>query len=410
MRPSLCRACGAGLKCTFVDLGMTPLANSYVAIDRADELEKFYPLHVRACDACFLVQLDSFESPEHIFSDKYAYFSSFSSSWLKHAQTYANSMTERFQLNQNSHVAEVASNDGYLLRWFVDKGFKVTGVEPAGNCAAAAEAIGITTEVTFFGADSARAIAARRGKADLIAANNVLAHVPDIRDFVAGFREFLKPEGVATFEFPHLLNLVALTQFDTIYHEHFSYLALNSVRAVLAGQGLRVFDVEALPTHGGSLRVFACHESADRAETAAVAATLSTEYQAGLTDPTTYLSFSTRVLEIKERTWEFLIGARRQGKLVCGYGAPAKGNTFLNYCGVGPQHLAFTVDRNPVKQNTLLPGTRIPVYAVEEIARRRPDYVLILPWNLTDEVRRELVSIREWGGRCVTAIPDLVVY
>lgn len=319
-------------------------------------------------------------------------------------------MIARFDLGADAHIVEVASNDGYLLRWFVARGFRVTGIEPAANCAAAAEAQGVPTEVTFFGAATARDIAARRGQADLMAANNVLAHVPDIKDFVAGFREMLKPEGVITFEFPHLLNLITLTQFDTIYHEHFSYLALHSVRAVLAAQGLRVFDVAELPTHGGSLRVFACHQAAAHAETPAVAALLARETAAGLTDPSAYTAYKTRVIEVKERTWDFLIEARRGGKLVCGYGAPAKGNTFLNYCGVGPDHVAFTVDRNPAKQNTLLPGTRIPVFAVEEIARRKPDYVLILPWNLTEEISRELVEIRDWGGRFVTAIPKLTVF
>ena len=410
MTPGQCRACGAVLSRSCVDLGMTPLANSYVPFHRASDAEKFYPLHAKVCDTCFLVQLDAFEPPEHIFSDSYAYFSSFSSSWLRHAEAYAEAMIARFGLGMAAHIVEVASNDGYLLRWFVARGRRVTGIEPAANCAAAAEALGVPTEVTFFGAESAREIAARRGRADLVVANNVLAHVPDLRDFTAGFREILAPEGVITFEFPHLLNLITLTQFDTIYHEHFSYLALHPVRRVLANQGLRVFDVEGLPTHGGSLRVFACHRGAAHVEAPSVAALLRREETAGLTDPATYSAFRARVVEVKNRTWEFLIAAQRAGRLVCGYGAPAKGNTFLNYCGIGPDHLAFTVDRNPAKQNTLLPGSRIPVFDVAEITRRRPDDVLILPWNLTEEIVSELADIRAWGGRFVTAISELRIF
>lgn len=410
MKPTHCRACGAPLTRTFVDLGMSPLANSYIPMDRADEAEKFYPLHAKICEVCFLVQLESFEAPSHIFSDSYAYFSSFSDTWLQHARAYADDMVARFGLGADAHITEVASNDGYLLRWFLERGLRVTGIEPAANCAAAAEALGVTTEVLFFTTGTARDIAGRRGQADLIAANNVLAHVPDIQDFVGGFREMLKPEGVATFEFPHLLNLIALNQFDTIYHEHFSYLALHSVRRVLESQGLRVFDVQELPTHGGSLRVFACHREASYAETEAVAALLGREVAAGLTDLAIYDAYTARVVEVKEKTWEFLIGARRGGKLVCGYGAPAKGNTFLNYCGIGRDHLAFTVDRNPAKQNTLLPGTRIPVLPVQEISRRRPDYVLILPWNLTTEVSQSIANIRDWGGRFVIAIPNLEIF
>lgn len=404
-----CRACDTPLSRTFVDLGMSPLANSYVRPENADKAEKFYPLHAFVCESCRLVQLAEFESPEHIFSDEYAYFSSFSKSWLEHAQHYADEMTARFGLSAASHVAEVASNDGYLLQWFVGKGIPVTGIEPAGNCAAAAEAKGVPTEIVFFGAHTGREIALRRGKADLIAANNVLAHVPNIRDFVAGFVQMLKSEGVATFEFPHLLNLITFNQFDTIYHEHFSYLSMLAVMPVFERQGLRIFDVEELPTHGGSLRLFVCLADAMHAKTARVDALLAKEIAAGLDDLSRYDDYDARVVTVKDALLEFLIAARRGGKTVCGYGAPAKGNTLLNYCGVGPEYVAFTVDRNPAKQNTLLPGTRIPVYPVEEIFRRKPDYVLILPWNLRDEITQSMSRIRDWGGKFVTAIPQLHV-
>lgn len=409
MKQTTCRACGAPLSRTFVNLGLSPLSNSFVPMPKADEPETFYPLHVFVCESCFLVQLAAQEAPEMIFRDDYAYFSSYSSSWLEHAKRYAQTMVSRFDLGPGSHVAEVASNDGYLLQWFLERGIPVTGIEPAANCANVARAKGIETECLFFGSKTADDIAGRRGKADLIAANNVLAHVPELKDFVAGFRQMLKPQGVVTFEFPHLKNLIRFNQFDTIYHEHFSYLALGPVQKVLAEQGLRVFDVEELPTHGGSLRVFACLPGAGHQTQASVEAVLAGEERAGLNDFACYDSFSQRVVAVKDALLEFFITARREGKLVCGYGAPAKGNTLLNYCGAGPEYLPFTVDRNPGKQNTLLPGTRIPVLAVEEIDRRKPDYVLILPWNLKDEITRQMAHIKQWGGRFVTAIPTLEV-
>ncbi|MQP64905.1 methyltransferase domain-containing protein [Niveispirillum sp. SYP-B3756] len=405
-----CRACRTPLSRTFVDLGMSPLANSFVPMDKAEQGEVFYPLHTYVCEKCYLVQLGEFETPEKIFSDEYAYFSSFSSSWLRHAEAYVAAMVERFGIGPDHHVAEVASNDGYLLQYFVQRGVPVTGIEPAANCARAAQAKGVRTESTFFHARSAQVLAATYGKADLMAANNVLAHVPDISDFVAGFREMLKPEGVVTFEFPHLARLIESAQFDTIYHEHFSYLALGPVRSILAAQGLRVFDVQELPTHGGSLRVFACHQAASHVQTPAVDALLVAETAQGLNDFAVYDAFADRVAEVKDALLEFLIEARRTGKRVAGYGAPAKGNTLLNYCGVGPQHLAFTVDLNPVKQNSFLPGVRIPVLSVEEITKQKPDYLLILPWNLKDEIAGQMRHIREWGGRFVTAIPKLEVF
>lgn len=409
MKPKTCRACGASLSRSFVNLGLSPLANSFVPLSQEDQPEKFYPLHVFVCDSCYLVQLDAQEAPEVIFRDDYAYYSSYSQSWLEHAKRYTQAMIDRFNLDSDCHVAEVASNDGYLLQWFLERGIPVTGIEPAANCAGVAREKGITTECLFFDTTTAGDIAQRRGQADLIAANNVLAHVPDLQNFVGGFARMLKPEGVATFEFPHLKNLIRFNQFDTIYHEHFSYLALGPVQRVLAKHGLRVFDVEELPTHGGSLRVFVCHEQAQHETQPSVARLLAEEKEAGLTDTALYDSFAPRVVAIKESLLEFLITARREGKLVCGYGAPAKGNTLLNYCGVGPEHLPFTVDRNPAKQNTFLPGVRIPVLAVEEIDRRKPDYVLVLPWNLKEEITSQMAHIREWGGRFVTAIPTLEV-
>ncbi|MES2711839.1 MAG: class I SAM-dependent methyltransferase [Pseudomonadota bacterium] len=410
MKTTACRACGAPLTRSFVDLGMSPLANSFVPLDRMEEGETFYPLHAKVCEACHLVQLAEFEEPRKIFSDDYAYFSSFSASWLAHAERYCAAMTARFGLGADAHVAEVASNDGYLLQYFARDGLRVTGIEPAANCAAAAEARGVHTEVMFFGTQTGLEIAARRGQAALIAANNVLAHVPDIHDFLGGFREMLLPEGVATLEFPHLLSLMRHDQFDTIYHEHFSYLALGSVAKVLAAQRLRVFDVERLPTHGGSLRLFVCHAAAGHAETPAVAALAAEEQAEGLNDLVRYDAFAPRVVAIKCAVLDFLITARREGKTVAAYGAAAKGNTLLNYCGVGPEFIAFAVDRNPVKQNTLLPGTRIPVYGVEAVAERRPDYLIILPWNLREEVAQQMQEIRAWGGRFVTAIPTVEVF
>ena len=405
---SRCRACGTEVTRSILDLGLSPLANSYIPMDHANDAEKFYPLHVKVCDSCSLVQLDDFESPQHIFSAEYAYFSSLSDSWVRHAKTYTEEMIERFGFGPDAHVVEIASNDGYLLQWFVQRGIPVTGIEPAGNCAAAAIARGIPTEVTFFGSDTARVLVARRGRADLMVANNVLAHVPDIGDFIGGFHEMLAPQGVITFEFPYLLNLILFNQFDTIYHEHRSYLALGPVVAILEAQELRPFDVVSLPTHGGSLRLFACHRNARHAETPAVAALRARE--AGLTNPETCAACAARVIAIKERTWEFLTTVRRAGKTVCGYGAPAKGNTFLNYCGIRRDNIPFTVDRNPAKQNTLLPGSRIPVLEVADIERRKPDYVFILPWNLKDEIAHNLAGIREWGGRFVTAIPQLEIF
>ncbi|MHB2168641.1 class I SAM-dependent methyltransferase [Alsobacter sp. R-9] len=404
-----CRACGAPLHRTVIDFGVQPLSNALIPLDRAEEGETVYPLHVRVCDACFLVQLPELARREDIFNADYVYFSSYSTSWLEHARRYAQAMVARFGLTPASHVAEVASNDGYLLRNFVPLGMTVTGIEPATACAEAARAVGVHSETVFFGIDSARAIRAARGAADLVAANNVLAHVPDLDDFVGGFREILKPEGVATFEFPHLLNQIRFNQFDTIYHEHFSYLSLSPLHRVFARHGLRIFDVEALPTHGGSLRLFVCHDAAAHAPTPAVAAVREEERAAGLETPGGLDAFAGRVCAIKEDVMAFLAAERRAGRSVVGYGAAAKGNTLINYCGIGRQHMAYVVDRNPAKLDRLLPGSRIPVLPVDTIERMRPDVVFILPWNLRDEITEQLAFIRQWGGRFATAIPGLSV-
>ena len=409
MRTATCRACGSLLQHTFVDLGLSPLANSYVSTERMRSGEMFFPLHAYVCEKCFLVQLEEFETPEHIFSD-YAYFSSYSKSWLRHAEQYAKAMIERFGLNPASNVVEIASNDGYLLQYFVEPGIPVLGIEPAANVAKVAVERGVPTEVLFFGEKTAKQLRDAGHTADLMAANNVLAHVPDILDFVAGFRVLLKPEGAATLEFPHLLRMIERSQFDTIYHEHFSYLSLGAVDFVLRQNGLRAFDIEELSTHGGSLRVFVCHDASGHELTPAVLRVLNEEKAAGLTRLTGYEDFAKKAIDIKCAALQFLIDAHRQGKKVTGYGAAAKGNTFLNYCGIGLELLAAVADRSPHKQGTLLPGSRIPVVSPEALLASKPDYVLILPWNLKDEIASELAEMRSWGGRFVTAIPELSVF
>ena len=403
--PLQCRFCSNPLTHTFCDLGMSPLSNSYVPLDRARQMEPFYPLHAWVCERCWLVQLESFESPQHIFGD-YAYFSSFSDSWLAHARQYASKMRDRLGLGAQSQVTEIASNDGYLLQYFVEAGIPVLGIEPAANVAKAAEARGVRSRVEFFGAAPGAALRDEGLAADLLVGNNVFAHVPDINDFAAGFVPALKPDGVLTLEFPHLLNLIEQHQFDTIYHEHFSYLSLVTTQRILERHGLRVFDVEELSTHGGSLRVFACRHNAQRwTLQPSVEALAAREREAGLESLPTYLAFAESVKETKRGILSFLIEARRAGRRICGYGAPAKGNTLLNYCGVGTDFIEFTVDRNPVKQGTLLPGSRIPVLAPEALIEARPDLVLILPWNLRDEVIAQLPQVHAWGGRFVVPIP-----
>ena len=404
-----CRFCRTELRRTFVDLGRSPLSNALLTAEQLQDMEPHYPLHAYVCENCLLVQLAEFASPATIFAD-YAYFSSFSASWLAHAESYAARMSQELALGTDSLVVELASNDGYLLQYFRQRGIPVLGVEPAANTALVAEARGIPTEVAFFGVATARRLAAAGKAADLICANNVLAHVPDLNDFVAGLPLLLKPFGVVTVEVPHLLHLIAERQFDTVYHEHFSYFSLHVLDAVFARHRLRVFDVDRLPTHGGSLRIFACHaEQGARCRSTRVDAVMAEEVAAGLTELGVYERFNEAVVDAKCRVLEFLIGARRAGKRVAGYGAPAKASTLLNYCGVGPELLAFTVDRSPHKQGRFLPGRQIPIYAPERIIAERPDYVFILPWNLKDEIIAQMAGVRDWGGRFVVPIPDLQV-
>ncbi len=404
-----CRFCGEKLEHTFADLGVSPLANSYVKPERLNHMEPFYPLHVRVCSRCFLVQLPQLATREEIFED-YAYFSSYSDSWLAHCRAYASMMVERFRLGPQSRVVELASNDGYLLQYFVERKIPVLGVEPAANVAEVATKRGINTTVAFFGEKTARRLAEEGWAADVIAGNNVLAHVPDINDFVAGIRILLKPDGVVTIEFPHLLQLMQQNQFDTIYHEHFSYLSFTTVERVFAKHGMKLFDVEELPTHGGSLRIFAAHQGDDsKPVSQAVVEMRGREERAGFLTLQPYLEFSDRVVKTKRRLLRFLIDAKEQGKHIVGYGAPAKGNTLLNYCGVRTDLLDYTVDRNPVKQGQYLPGVRIPIHAPEKIRETKPDYVLILPWNIREEVMTQMAHIREWGGRFVVPIPEVKV-
>ena len=404
-----CRYCNTPLTISFADLGATPLANSYLPItDAAKAAEKSYPLHVMACGNCRLVQTTETVPADAIFDHDYAYLSSYSASWVAHAKTYADDMIQRFGLGPDALVAEVASNDGYLLQHFVAQDIPVLGIEPAGHAAELAEAKNVPTRVAFFNRDTASGLVAQGHQADLIAANNVLAHVPDIRDFVAGFPVFLKPTGVLTFEFPHLLNLINQVQFDTIYHEHYSYLSLLFVNRLLGDAGLQVFDVQRLPTHGGSLRVFAGHPGAHPV-TDNVASVLADETAAALDTDQAYAAFGAKIQAVCDGFTSFLAQAKADGKSVAAYGAAAKGNTFLNVCGVKSDQIDFVVDRNPEKQNRLLPGSHIPVHDPDALKTHRPDYVVILPWNLAAEISAQHDYIAEWGGRFVTAVPDLKV-
>lgn len=404
-----CRFCGSSLKNTFVDLGMSPLANAYVPPRQLNQMEPFYPLHARVCDRCFLVQLEQFECPERIFGE-YAYFSSYSESWLNHARQYAERMTERFPLDQGSLVIEVASNDGYLLQYFQARGIPVLGVEPAQNVAEAAEKKGIPTLAKFFGTRAAREIEAAGRQADLVVCNNVLAHVPDLNDFVAGLKLLLKPGGIITVEIPHLLRLIEGNEFDTIYHEHCSYFSFCTAEEIFRQHELTIFDVEEISTHGGSLRLYVCHASGDsQAPHPHVSELKQCELARGIRNLETYVCFGERVRETKRALLEFLIGVKRAGKSIVAYGAPAKGNTLLNYCGIGKDFVDYAVDVSPHKQNLFLPGTHIPIYHPDMIRRTRPDYVLILPWNLRDEILRQLADVRQWGGRFVIPIPKAEV-
>lgn len=402
-----CRFCSASLEQMFVSLGATPLSNSYLTVEDLGKAESFYPLEAYVCPKCFLVQLNEYESPERIFSD-YSYFSSYSESWLKHAAEYADRMVELYGIGPKSFVVEVASNDGYLLQYFMAKNVNVLGIEPARNVAGAALRKGVPTVSAFFGSALARRLASE-GKADLLLGNNVLAHVPDLNDFVEGLKIMLKPGGVITMEFPHLMRLVEGVQFDTIYHEHFSYFSLMTVERIFAAHGLTVFDVEELATHGGSLRIHATHSPGAMPVSGRVHEMRRLEENRGYADIGFYRGFGEKVKRAKREILAFLVKAKNEGKTIAGYGAPAKGNTLLNYCGIKTDFIDYTVDRNPRKQNKFLPGSRIPVEAPERIRHTRPDYLFILPWNLKDEIIRQMSFIREWGGRFVVPMPEVRV-
>ena len=404
-----CRFCGSQLKYVFTDLGMSPPCESFVPKDRLNKMEPFYPLQVLVCDQCFLVQLDEYVQPEDIFNE-YAYFSSFSDAWLDHSKTYTDMISERLGLNSNSFVVELASNDGYLLQYFVDKGIPVLGIEPAANVAKAAEEKKVKTLVRFFGEELAEELRSKGAQADLIIGNNVLAQVPDVNSFVKGARILLASGGTITMEFPHLLQLMDENQFDTIYHEHFSYFSLYTVEKIFAAHGLSIYDVEELWTHGGSLRIYARHKNVDEpAISRRVLELREKEKQRGISSLEAYAAFDEQVKETKRKILEFLIDAKRKGKTIVGYGAPGKGNTLLNYCGIRTDFIDYTVDRNPYKHGRFLPGTHIPIYSPEKIAETKPDYIFILPWNLKQEIIDQLEYVREWGGKFVIPIPELTV-
>lgn len=402
----ICRFCGEDLNKTFINLGAQPLSNSYVSDEK--QPENIYPLHVWVCGNCKLVQLEEYETPEEIFSE-YSYFSSYSDSWLKHAKEYTDYMVERFGFNDKSHVVEIASNDGYLLQYFIEKGIPVLGIEPAKNVAAVAEQKGVTTLSEFFGVALANKLA-KKQKADLLLGNNVLAHVPDINDFVEGMHVLLADDGIITMEFPHLLQLIANNEFDTIYHEHFSYLSFSVVNQIFAVHGLKIFDVEDLETHGGSLRIFACHNNLNKyGISKSVAEMLRREETACLLDMTAYTHFEKRVQQTKRDLLSLLIQLKNAGKNIVAYGAAAKGNTLLNYCGIGTDFINYVVDKNPNKQGVFLPGSRIPVLAPDIIKQTKPDYVLVLPWNLKSEITEQLNYIKDWQGKFIFAIPHVEV-
>jgi C-methyltransferase C-terminal domain/Putative zinc binding domain/Methyltransferase domain len=406
---STCRFCETVLKHTFVDLGMSPLCESYVSKENLNHMEPFYPLHVYTCEQCFLVQLQEYIRPEEIFSE-YAYFSSYSDTWLEHAKNYTEKMIHRFNLDKRSFVVEVASNDGYLLQYFVQKNIPVLGVEPARNVAESAEKIGVPTLVEFFGEKTAARLAGDGKKADLLVGNNVLAQVPDIKDFVKGMKVLLKPGGVITMEFPHLMQLMEENQFDTIYHEHFSYFSFSAVERIFVAHGIVLFDVEEIPTHGGSLRIYGRHAEDDSKPVAKSVGFMTNREEAyGFNELETYSTFSEKVKETKRAILDFMISAKREGKVIAGYGAPGKGNTLLNYCGIRTDFIDYTVDRNPYKQGKFLPGTHIPIYSTEKIRETKPDYVFILPWNFKDEIMRQMSFVRDWGAKFVVPIPRLTV-
>jgi SAM-dependent methyltransferase len=403
-----CRLCRTPLRHTFVDLGMSPLCESFVTAENLDAMEPYYPLHALVCDGCFLVQLSEYVSPEHIFTE-YAYFSSYSTSWIAHAKAYCEMIAKRHRLGGDSLAVEIACNDGYLLQHFGPLGVPVLGIEPAANVAKVAQSKGIPTRVEFFGVALAKRLAAEGCRADLVIGNNVLAHVPDINDFVGGVPHLLKEEGIATFEFPHLERLIADNQFDTIYHEHFSYLSAVVIDRMAAMHGLRFVDVEELPTHGGSLRIYLAHAGSKHETSPRVTALLEREERLGFRSIEGYTAFAEKARRTKRDLLSFLIDAKNEGKRICGYGAPGKGNTLLNYCAIGNDFLDFTVDRNPYKHGRYTPGMHIPILPVEQIDKARPDYILILPWNLKDEIVRQMRHVGEWGAKFVVPIPTVGV-
>jgi len=407
---STCRFCESRLQHTLVDLGMSPLCESYLTEVQLNQMEPFYPLHVYVCDNCFLAQLEEYVSPEAIFTE-YAYFSSYADSWLQHAKNYTGLMVERFGIDARNHVVEIASNDGYLLQFFAQKGIPVLGVEPAANVAQTAIKKGIPTLTKFFGKKLASEMLDEGKGADLLIGNNVLAQVPDLNDFVKGMKILLRPQGIITMEFPHLMRLVEGNQFDTIYHEHFSYFSLITVEKIFAFHGLKIFDVDELTTHGGSLRVYASHQDAGTKSVGPRVTELrDREVANGLTSLNYYFSFGEKVKETKRKLLEFLIKVKEQGKSVCGYGAPGKGNTLLNYCGIREDFLDYTVDRNPYKHGRFTPGTHIPIFPPDKIRETRPDYLLILPWNFKEEIMKQMSYIRDWGGQFIVPIPEVSVY
>jgi SAM-dependent methyltransferase len=405
-----CRFCNNPLQYTFVDLGVSPLANSYLKADQINQMEPFYPLRVYVCEQCYLVQLPVFQSSEEIFSD-YAYFSSFSDSWLEHARAYTESMIDRFGFDTDSQVIEIASNDGYLLKYFKEKGIPVLGIEPAANVAQAAQDLGIQTLEKFFGFKTALELSQEQYYADLLIGNNVLAHVPELNDFVKGMKVILKPHGIITMEFPHLMRLMVENQFDTIYHEHFSYFSFMTVNRLFAQNGLTIFDVDELPTHGGSLRIYVRHsEDASKNISGRVKTLLEREEAGGFESLEPYLLFNRKVQSTKRSILDFMNKSKNAGKTFVGYGAPAKGNTLLNYCGMRTDYIDYTVDRSPHKQGYFLPGTHIPIHHPDKIKETRPSYVVILPWNLKDEIMHQMAHIREWGGEFVTLIPEVKIF
>lgn len=409
MNPIKCRFCDTPLQHSFLDLGVSPLANSYLKANQLHHMEPFYPLHAYVCNSCYLVQLNEFESPENIFGD-YAYFSSYSDTLLNHSKEYTDLMITRFGFDSQSQVIEIASNDGYLLQYFKNKGVPVLGVEPAKNVAKVARDAGIPTVVKFFGVQTAKELVNDSKQGDLIIGNNVLAHVPDLNDFVQGLKILLAPKGIITIEFPHLMRLIEQRQFDTIYHEHFSYFSFTTVKKVFASHGMTIFDVEEIPTHGGSLRIYVRHTDDDTKEIdERVNDLLSREENAGFSNLEFYLSFTEQVNKIKQDILDFMIKAKRDGNKIVGYGAPAKANTLLNYCGIRTDFIDFTVDRSPHKQKHYLPGTHIPIYEPDRIKEIKPDYLVILAWNLKDEIMEQMAFIREWNGKFIILIPKVMI-